>query len=168
MNSNTETTRWLVELQGFSGVPDRDLKSIDIGLRVGPVFCMLLAGIGTAFASPVMLLALVPLAALGAILSGSPFDVFYNHGLRHALNGPRLPVYQAPRRFACALASAWLIVTAGLMIAGYATAGQVMGWLLVATAAVPVTTGFCVPSFILRLVTGTIPARRLVVTDRRF
>lgn len=159
MSRNIETTRWLVELQGFTGVPDRDLKAIDLGLRVGPVFCMLLAGIGTALASPVMLLALVPLAALGAILSGSPFDVFYNHGLRHALKGPRLPVYSAPRRFACGMASTWLIVTAGLMAGGYATAGQVMGWLLVATAAVPVTTGFCVPSFIFRLVTGTMPVR---------
>ncbi len=159
MSRNIETTRWLVELQGFTGVPDRDLKAIDLGLRVGPVFCMLLAGIGTALASPVMLLALAPLAALGAILSGSPFDVFYNHGLRHALKGPRLPVYNAPRRFACGMASAWLMVTAGLMAGGYATAGQVMGWLLVATAAVPVTSGFCVPSFIFRLVTATLPVR---------
>lgn len=159
MSHKSDTTRWLLELQGFTGIADRDLKPIDIGLRVGPVFCMLLAGIATAFASPVMLLALVPLAALGAILSGSPFDVFYNHGLRYALNGPRLPVYRAPRRFACGLAAAWLVVTAGLTYVGYATAGQVMGWLLVATAAVPVITGFCVPSFTYRVATGTMPVR---------
>jgi len=159
MSRTIETTRWLVELQGFTGIPDRDLKAVDIGLRVGPVFCMLLAGIGTALASPAMLLILAPIAALGAILSGSPFDVFYNHGLRHALNGPHLPVYRAPRRFACGLAASWLIVTASLMLAGYATAGQVMGWLLVATAAVPVFTGFCVPSFTYRMITGTMPAR---------
>lgn len=162
MSRTIETTRWLVELQGFTGVADQDLKPIDLGLRVGPLFCMLLAGIATALASPAMLLALAPLAALGAILSGSPFDVFYNHGLRHVLKGPRLPVYQAPRRFACGLASAWLVVTAGLMLAGYATAGQVMGWLLVATAAVPVITGFCVPSFTYRMITGTMPARATV------
>lgn len=161
MSTNLNTTRWLVALQGFTDVPDRDLKAVDIGLRVGPVFCMLLAGIGTALASPAMLLALAPLALLGAILSGSPFDVFYNHGLRHVLKGPRLPVYRGPRRFACALASAWLLVTAGLMLAGAATAGQVMGWLLVITAAVPVTTGLCVPSFMYRLVTRTMPARAI-------
>jgi len=159
MSRTIETTRWLVELQGFTGIPDQDLKAIDLGLRVAPVFCMLLAGMSTVLASPAMLLALAPLAALGAILSGSPFDVFYNHGLRHVLKGPRLPVYQAPRRFACGLASVWLVVTAGLMIAGYATAGQVMGWLLVATAAVPVTTGFCVPSFTYRVITKTMPVR---------
>jgi len=159
MSRNLETTRWLVELQGFTGISDHDLKNVDLGLRVAPVFCMLLAGIATALASPTLLLGLIPLAALGAILSGSPFDVFYNHGLRYVLKGPRLPVYPAPRRFACGLAAVWLIATAGLMIAGYATAGQVMGWLLVATAAVPVVTGFCVPSFTYRIVTGTMPVR---------
>lgn len=160
MSRNIETTRWLVELQGFAGQEDHNLRAIDLGLRVGPVFCMVLAGIATALASPTMMLVLVPFALLGAILSGSPFDVFYNHGLRYLLKGPRLPEYQAPRRFACGLAGAWLLVTAGLMLGGYALAGQVMGWLLVATAAVPVTTGLCVPSFIYRLVTQTIPLRR--------
>lgn len=159
MSRSIDTTRWLVELQGFTNVPDRDLKAMDIGLRVGPVFCMLLAGIGTVLASPAMLLALAPLALLGAVLSGSPFDVFYNHGLRHVLAGPRLPVYRAPRRFACALATVWLLITAGLMLAGAHTAGQVMGWLLVITAAVPVITGFCVPSFTYRLATRTMPVR---------
>jgi hypothetical protein len=159
MSRSIHTTRWLVALQGFTGVPDRDLKAVDLGLRVGPVFCMLLAGTATAYASPTMLLALAPLALLGAVLPGSPFDVFYNHGLRHLLNGPRLPVYRAPRRFACGLAGAWLLVTAGLLLAGATMAGQVMGWLLVATAAVPVTTGFCVPSFIFRLATRSMPAR---------
>jgi hypothetical protein len=159
MSRSIETTRWLVALQGFTDVPDRDLKAVDLGLRVGPVFCVLLAGIGTVLASPTLLLILAPFALAGALLSGSPFDVFYNHGLRYWLNGPRLPVYRAPRRFACALATAWLLVTAGLMLAGPAVAGQVMGWLLVVTAAVPVTTGFCVPSFMFRLTTRTMPAR---------
>jgi hypothetical protein len=163
MSRNIETTRWLVELQGFTGQEDHNLRAIDLGLRVGPVFCMVLAGAATALASPEMMLVLVPFALLGAILSGSPFDVFYNHGLRYVLKGPRLPVYRAPRRFACGLAGVWLLVTAGLMLGGYALAGQVMGWLLVATAAVPVTTGFCVPSFTFRVATGTMPARTRAV-----
>lgn len=166
MTSQIERTRWLLALQGFVDVPDRDLKSVDIGLRVGPVFCMLLAGIGMAIASPVMLLVLAPIAFLGAVLSGSPFDFFYNHGLRYLLGGPRLPVYPVPRRFACSMATMWLLISAGLMMVGYPMAGQVMGWLLVFTAAVPVFTGFCVPSFIFRLVTRSMPARSLVPRNR--
>jgi hypothetical protein len=67
MSRSIETTRWLVTLQGFTDVADRDLKAVDLGLRVGPLFCMLLAGIGTALASPTMLLVLVPFALLGAV-----------------------------------------------------------------------------------------------------
>jgi hypothetical protein len=159
MYQNIQTTRWLVALQGFTDVREQHLKAIDIGLRVAPVFCMVLAGSATALASPTMMLVLAPFALLGAVLSGSPFDVFYNRGLRHWLKGPRLPVYQAPRRFACALASVWLLITAGLMYGGAGDAGQILGWTLVGVASVPVTTGFCVPSFLYRLVTGTIPAR---------
>ena len=35
----------------------------------------------------------MPFAALGGILPGHPFDVLYNHGLRHLLGTPTLPRY---------------------------------------------------------------------------
>jgi hypothetical protein len=162
MYNDIQTTRWLVALQGFTGLPDQHLKPIDIGLRVGPVFCMMLTAVGTALPNPTLLLTLSGMAFLGAVLSGNPFDVFYNYGLRHVLNGPRLPVYQAPRRFACAVASVWLLATVSLLYAGAVQAGQVMGWIMVGMASVPVITGFCVPSFLYRLVTGTMPARSVV------
>jgi len=159
MAKNIETTRWLVALQGFTDVPDEHLKSIDIGLRVGPVFCVVLAAIGTATANPALLLALSGVAFLGVVSSGSPFDVFYNQGLRHLLKGPRLPVYKAPRRFSCAVASVWLLATVSLFYAGAAQAGQIMGWIMVLVASIPVTTGFCVPSFTYRMLTGSMPVR---------
>jgi len=159
MAKNIDNTRWLVALQGFTDVPDEHLKSVDIGLRVGPVFCVVLAAIGTATASPTLLLALSGIAILGAVLSGNPFDVFYNRGLRYLLKGPRLPVYQAPRRFACAVASVWLLATVSLFYAGAAQASQIMGWIMVVVASIPVITGFCVPSYTYRLLTGSMPVR---------
>lgn len=162
MSRSIETTRWLVELQGFTGLPDNQLRAIDYGLRTGPLFCLALTAVGTWLASPALLLALSAIATLGALLGSNLFDVFYNHGLRYALNGPRLALYPAPRRFACALAGAWLVVTAGLMVAGYPVAGQVMGWIMVGMASVPVTTGFCIPSFTYRLIAKTMPARAVM------
>ncbi len=159
MSRNPDTTRWLLALQGYFDVPDDQVQAIDYGLRTGPLFCMALAAVGTALASPGLLLALSGIAALGALLGSNVFDGFYNHGLRHALKGPRLPVYPAPRRFACTVAAAWLVVTAGLMLAGFVTAGSVMGWIMVGMAAVPVATGFCIPSFTFRIITKTMPAR---------
>jgi len=163
MAKHLETTRWLVALQGFTDVPDEHLNSIDIGLRVGPAFCVVLAAIGTATASPALLLTLAGVAFLGVVSSGSPFDIFYNRGLRHLLKGPRLPVYRAPRRFSCAVASVWLLATVSLYYAGAAQAGQIMGWIMVVVASVPVTTGLCVPSFMYRLSTGSMPKRRSAV-----
>ena len=65
-----------------------------------------------------------------------------------------MPRYPMPRRFACMLASAWIAAEALCFTYGMSLAGHVLGWSLVATASVPVITGFCVPSFIYGLIFG--------------
>jgi hypothetical protein len=156
MSNNIETTRRLVELQGFYGVADQDLRSIDIGLRVAPVFCMTLSAIATATGSASLFWALLPFALAGIVLNGNPFDVVYNHGLRHWLKGPRIPRYPLPRRFACGVAALFTIAAALSFQYGWNLAGQIIGASLALAAFVPVVTGFCIPSFIFRLVTGKI------------
>jgi hypothetical protein len=99
---------------------------------------------------------LVPFAALGAILPGHPFDVLYNYGLRHLLGTPALPRYGVRRRFACALATIMLIAGAWGFQAGMPMVGHIVGWALVAAAFVNVSTGFCIPSFIVRLFFGKV------------
>ena len=103
-----------------------------------------------------MLWALVPFAALGAILPGHPFDVFYNYGLRHLLGTPALPRYGSRRRFACALATMMLIAAAWSFQAGMLMTGYVIGWSLVVAAFVNVSTGFCIPSFIVSVFLGKV------------
>jgi antibiotic biosynthesis monooxygenase (ABM) superfamily enzyme len=93
---------------------------------------------------------------LGGILPGHPFDVVYNYGLRHWIKGPRLPRYPAPRHFACVLASLFIIAAALSFQTGAVLTGQVIAGVLIVTAMVPITTGFCVPSFLYRLITGKI------------
>ena len=117
---------------------------------------MLWAAVGTALASPVILWALVPFAALGAILRGHPFDGLYNHGLRHLFGTPVLPPYGFRRRFACALATIMIITAAWGFQAGMPMVGSIVGWSLVAAAFVNVSTGFCVPSFIVRMFVGKV------------
>jgi hypothetical protein len=90
-------------------------------------------------------------AALGATLPGHPFDVLYNHALRHVRGTPALPRYGFRRRFACALATVMIFTTAWAFQTGKPLLGHVIGWFLVAAAFVNVSTGFCIPSFIVRL-----------------
>lgn len=156
MTNRNDSIRRLVELQGFYGVADQDLRAVDIGLRTAPVFCASLAAIATAAGSANLFWALLPFALAGVVLNGNPFDVVYNHGLRHWLKGPRLPRYPGPRRFACFVASVFVMTAALSFQSGWLLTGQVLGGALALAALVPVLTGFCVPSFLLRLVTGKI------------
>lgn len=154
MDTISPVVRARIEAQGFVGLDDRTLAAIDYWLRLAPAICMVWTAVGTALSSPVIVLALVPFAALGAILPGHPFDVLYTHGLRHLVGGPRLPRYPAPRRFACLMATVWLIGTALAFSTGRLLLGEILGWGLVGAALVTVTTGFCIPSYVYGLLTG--------------
>jgi hypothetical protein len=156
MNNKTKSTRHLLELQGFYGIEDSELSKVDFGLRVSPVICAMTVAVATITANANIFWGLLPFALAGALLPGHPFDVVYNHGLRHWINGSRLPRYQAPRRFACLLASAFIAASALSIQSGAVLAGQILGGALVVTALIPILTGFCVPSFLYRMITGTI------------
>jgi hypothetical protein len=156
MSSVLGTVRQNIEAQGFCGLDDKTCAQINYPLRLSPTICMVWAAAGTALASPIILWALVPFAALGAILRGHPFDVVYNHGLRHLLGTPALPLYGIRRRFACALATVMLIAAAWGFQAGIPTVGYIVGWSLVAAALVNVSTGFCIPSFVVRIFFGKV------------
>lgn len=154
MSQAAATIRERIRAQGFCDLNDAIYSQINIPLRLAPALCMAWAALGTALASPTVLWMLAPFAAFGAILPGHPFDIFYNYGLRFLFGMPALPRYGVRRRFACALATL-MIVTAAL---GFQSArpmlGEIAGWSLVAAAFVNVSTGFCVPSFIARILFG--------------
>ncbi len=135
---------------------DKTCEQINYPLRLSPAICMVWAAVGTALASSTILWALAPFAALGAILPGHPFDVFYNYGLRYLFGTPALPRAGARRRFACALATVMLVVAAWGFQAGMPMLGYVLGWSLVAAAFVNVSTGFCIPSFMARVFLGKV------------
>jgi uncharacterized protein DUF4395 len=156
MSTVTATVRERIQAQGFCGLDDRTCAQINYPLRLSPAICMVWAAVGTVLASSTILWALVPFAALGAILPGHPFDVLYNYGLRHLLGTPALPRYGARRRFACALATIMLIAAAWGFQASMPVVGYSVGWALVAAAFVNVSTGFCIPSFIARIFFGKV------------
>lgn len=154
MPANLSVVRQRIQAQGFCGLDDSSYQQLNYPLRLSPAICMLWAAIGTYLVSANVLWALVPFAALGAILPGHPFDAIYNYGLRYINDTVRIPVYPARRRFACVMATIMTLITAWGFQAGYLLLAQIMGWSLVAAAFINVSTGFCVPSFIARLIIG--------------
>jgi len=156
MSQISETVRERIQAQGFCGLNDTTYAQINYPLRLSPAICMVWSAVGTALASATILWALVPFAALGALLPGHPFDVIYNYGLRHIFRTPHLPRYPTRRHFACFVATIMLVAAALGFQYGMPMVGYIVGWLLVGAAFVNVSTGFCVPSFIYRLVFGKV------------
>ena len=148
------TLRHRLDIQGYTCVDDATLARTQIWLRMSPALCATIAAIGTALASPPILWGLMVFAALGAILPFHPFDLIYNLGIRHLTGTPPLPLNGAPRRFACGMASAWLLATGGLFYAGFDVAGYLLGGALVAVAALITASHICIPSLVYRTLFG--------------
>jgi hypothetical protein len=156
MSTVTFTVRDRIQAQSFCGLDDATYARINYPLRLSPAICMVWAAVGTALASPTVLWALAPFALLGAILRGHPFDVLYNHGLRHLSGAPALPRYGARRRFGCTSATTMLLAAGWSFHTAHIVAGYIIGGTLVTAAFVNVTTGVCIPAFIARICLGKV------------
>ncbi len=153
------TVRRRLDIQGFDRIKDETLAPVAPWLRLAFGLCALLAGIGTAAASPSVLLVLTPIAFLGAVLPVHPFDLIYNYGIRFVTGTSPLPRRGAPSRFACGLAVVWLIGTIWAFNAGLTFLGYLLGGTMTGIALLVGTTDICIPSLIYRSLFG-FPARR--------
>ena len=149
-----QTLRRRIEAQGFMCLTNDEVDALNLWLRFAPTLCLVWVVIGVIAASPPILLALFPFALLGGLLTGHPFDVIYNHGIRHILRLPEIPPYGRPRRFACLMASLMIASAAAAFYLGYEKVGYSIGGLMIAMATIQVATGFCVPSLIHNLIFG--------------
>ena len=160
-----QTLRRRIEAQGFTCLTNDEVEALDPWLRFAPTLCLVWVAAGVVAASPAILLALFPWALLGGILTGHPFDVVYNHGIRHFLRTPELPPYGWPRRFACLMASGMIGATAAAFYLNYPIAGYLIGGMMIVMAAIQVATGFCVPSLIYTLIFGPVKCDQEIDSD---
>ena len=148
------TTRHRLDVQGFDGIPDERLAPVAAWLRLAFALCATLAAVGTITASSAVLGTLVVIATLAAIFPVHPFDLIYNHGIRHVRGTAPLPRRGAPTRFACGVGVVWLLAVIWAFGAGHQVAGYVLGGLLTAVALLVSTTDICIPSMIYRAIFG--------------
>lgn len=142
------TTRRRLNVQGFSDVDDENLADVAPWLRMAFGMCALLAGAGTALASPAILWVLMLIAALAALFPVHPFDLIYNYGIRYLRNTGPLPKRRAQSRFACGVGAVWLVATVWAFQSGALLAGYILGGALTGIAVLVSTTDICIPSMI--------------------
>ena len=96
-----------------------------------------------------LILALVPVGAVAGWTPRHPFDLIWNHGLRHLSGAPELPPNPTPRRHAFKLATIWLLAIGLLFAFGQPTAALILGGILVSVCGLLTVTNFCLPSTLL-------------------
>ena len=153
-----------LDVQGFDTIDEELLAEVAPWLRLAFGLCAALAIVGTALASTTLLLTLAAIAFLAGILPVHPFDLIYNHGIRHLTGTRPLPKRGPPSRFACGVGALWLIVTVGAFDSPYPIAGYVLGFTLASVAILVSTTDICLPSMIFRSIFGS-PVPRPAPTD---
>jgi hypothetical protein len=156
MSQISARARERIQAQGFCGLSDATYAEINYPLRLSPAIMMVWVAIGTVLGSAYIFWALVPFTALGAILTGHPFDVLYNHGLRYLMGRQKLPRYGTRRRLAFAVATIMTSLAAWGFRAGVPLLGHIVGGAIVASTCLQVITGICGPAMLAARLLGKV------------
>lgn len=137
-------------MQGYS-LDAESARRLRIGLRFATSVCLPIVVTGLLLQSAVVLAATAVIGLFAAFTPRHPFDLLWNHAVRHLFGAPPVPPSPRRRRHAFKVGTAWLVTVAALLVAGLTTAALVLGALLVVACASVSTVNFCVPSFLLSL-----------------
>ena len=138
-------------MQGYQLDPET-ARRLRIGLRFSTSLCLPIVVTGLALESAPVIAATAALGVVAGFGPRHPFDLVWNHGVRHLFRAPAVPPSPRRRRHAFKVGTAWLLAVAALFAAGLTTAALVIGAMLVVACALVSTVNFCVPSFLLSLV----------------
>lgn len=137
-----------LQVQGYC-LPEEERRALRVGLRFPTALCLALVVTALALNSALLILALVPIGAVAGWTRRHPFDLIWNHALRHLTEAPPLPSNPTRRRHAFKLATFWLLAVGLLFAFGAADAAIVLGLVLVGVCGLVTATNFCVPSTML-------------------
>jgi hypothetical protein len=137
-----------IRAQGYTTQTNQEISELAFGNRFTFQLCTALLTIGVATASIPVLSVMFILAMLGVILPNHPFDYIYNYAVAPLMHKPKLPKRSPQLKFACSIASFSIAAIIALFYTGNATAGYVIGGMLIAVALTVATFDFCIPSMI--------------------
>ncbi len=151
MTERSGISDWMdgnLETQGFC-LRAGERRELRVGVRFSTGLCLALVITALALQSALAVGALALIGVVAGFSPRHPFDLLWNHGVRHAFAAPALPPNPARRRHAFKLATVWLVAVAALFVVGQAAAGIALGGVLVAVCGLVTATNFCVPSTML-------------------
>ncbi|MFD1645987.1 DUF4395 family protein [Haloarchaeobius litoreus] len=140
-----------LEMQGFTCSSDPAFEAVVPWLRLSPALTTTVATLGIILPSPLVLVTLALVTGFCAVTTRHPFDLLYNHGIRTLIGSATLPRNEVPRRFACGMATVWLVMTAIAFWRGTTLVGYVLGLLLIAFGGLVATTHFCFGALVYRV-----------------
>ena len=146
--SISHACRKRLETQGYLNFSDSELSAHRFGIRFAYWVCITLASIGLIAGSTSIIISVAALAFVAAFPPYHPVDYVYNYTLRHLLKRPKLPYRTNQGRFACGVATIWLITTAFLFANNQTILGTALGFSLVAVGLLVSTTDICIPSMV--------------------
>ena len=140
--------------QGYNKQCDLKLSNMAFGIRFAYRLCTTIIIVAIIMQSLELFSAMLGIAFLGIILPNHPFDYVYNFTLSKWLNKPQLPARSKQLKFACTIATLWLVTVVYFMSIGNITIALVLAGALAMVASLPSTIDFCVPSVIYNAIFG--------------
>jgi len=137
-----------IRIQGYLTQTEEEISALAVGNRFAYQLCTLFVIFGTVTANTIVLNSMAAIALLGTLLPNHPFDYLFNGGIRHIIDKPAVPRRSPQLRFACGIATVWLLATVWAFSNGDPTLGYWLGGSLAAVAALVATTDVCIPSMI--------------------
>ena len=134
--------------QGYTVQSNKELSNMAFGIRFPYRLCVIILITAIATQSIALFAAMTVLAFLGVVLPNHPFDYIYNYILSGWMDKPRIPARSVQLKFACSIATSWLVAVDYLLYSGATTAGLIMAAVLVLVAMFPSVIDLCIPSLI--------------------
>lgn len=125
---------------------DDERRRLAVGLRFSTGLCLSLVVVALALQSPIMVFALSGIGVVASFAARHPFDYLCNHGVRHLFGAAVLPANPRRRRGAFKVATVSLAFLGALFAAAAATAGLVLGGMLLVACALVTATNLSLPS----------------------
>lgn len=153
------TRAWMdanLATQGYC-LTESESRELAVGLRFATGVCLTLVIAALVIGSAIIFAGLAMIGIAAGFGRRHPFDYAWNALVRHAFQAPPLPPSPARRRDAFKVATAMMLLVAGLLALGAATAAMVVGAMLVGACAAVTALNFCLPSVLLSIVDGRVP-----------